>query len=223
MGITLDAFLDVDAVYMDEHFVLKSGKHSDRYINPDNILPHPTVLDGVTKAMAEAFASDVSSDDWICIGPDFGGNYLAHDVARHLGHLTGLDIPWVATKKQEDGSFIVEPDRGFEGWLNMPNVLVVEDLMTTGGSVQRLMEMLQTYGHRNVDGVCVAINRGGVTAEDLGVPRLFAAEEVQVETDEPRVCRWCAMQRSIVEDIGHGADFKRNNPDYAGGYKALLG
>lgn len=220
MSEVLDAFTGVDAVYVDEHFVLKSGKHSDRYINPDNILPYPSVLDPIVRMMAEPFV-DETNMYLACIGPDFGGNYLARDVARHLSVLSGINVPWIATKKQADGSFIIEPDRGFELRLGVADVLVVEDLLTTGGSVKRMMEAIARQGV-DIIGATVAINRGGVTAQDLGVPKLFAAENIDIETDSPGSCRWCAMERPIVEDIGHGADYKRKHPDYKGGYKTLL-
>src|SRR5579862_2439134 len=160
MGSTLDAFVDVDAVYLDKHFVLKSGKHSDRYINPDGIMPFPSLLDPITKQMEEPFVDEVSSY-LVCVGPAFGGNYLARDVARHLSELsdTGMNVLWVATRKLENGGFEVEPDRGFERTLQIAaDVLLVEDLLTTGGSVERLMDSLNPY---EVDwlGVTVAINR----------------------------------------------------------------
>lgn len=223
MGSTLDAFVSVDAVYLDEHFVLKSGKHSDRYINPDPIMPLPSLLGPITRQMAQPFADGVTSY-LVCVGPAFGGNYLARDVACHLSELNeaGEDVFWVATRKLENGGFEIEPDRGFEHILHIAtDVLLVEDLLTTGGSVERLMDSLSKYG---VDwlGATVAINRGGVTAENLGVPKLFAAEELTVETDEPCDCRWCAMERPIVTDIGHGGDFQRKHPDYSGGYKELV-
>jgi orotate phosphoribosyltransferase len=222
MGAVLDAFVQNDAVYMDKHFVLKSGKHSDRYINPDGIMPHPSVVDRITYLMAEPFTHQVVTDHFVCIGPAFGGNYLARDVARNLSDLSERELLWVATRKQSDGSFVIEPDRGFGDWLEDATVLIVEDLLTTGGSVGRLLEALRPWGVTPI-GVTAAINRGGVTAETLGVPRLVSAEEIEVETDEPRVCRWCALERPIVEDMGHGAEYKETHPNYEGGYVALLG
>lgn len=225
MGEILDAFVDAGAVYLDKHFVLKSGRHSDRYINPDSIMPLPSVLDPITRVMAEPFVDDVS-DNLVCVGPDFGGNYLARDVARHLSNLsdTGTNVLWVATKKQADGSFVIEPDRGFERILDTSDdVLVVEDLLTTGGSVRRTMESLNPWRkYLDIIGVTVAINRGGVTAEELGVPKLASAEDIEIETDPVESCRWCAMGRAIVKDIGHGAQFRAKNPNYKGGYVKLL-
>ncbi|HVX58639.1 MAG TPA: phosphoribosyltransferase family protein [Candidatus Saccharimonadales bacterium] len=209
------------AFYAGEHFVLKSGKHSEAYINPDVALTDPYIMAYVTDAMAEPFKCEQQAD-LVCVGPAFGGNYLAWDVARKVGEFSGFDVKWIATAKSPEGGFIIEPDRGFEKLLIGSNVLVVEDLLTTGGSVMELIESLKRYGDFNLIGVTVAVNRGGVTAEDLGVPRLHAAAEISIETDVPGNCRWCAMSRPIVTDIGHGAEFAAKNPGYPGGFKELL-
>lgn len=226
MGKVLDAFVEAGAVYVDEHFVLKSGRHSDCYVNPDAIMPLPSLFDPITLAMAVPFVDEVDSY-LVCVGPDFGGNYLARDVARQLSDLsdTGVDVYWIATRKLANGDFIIEPDRGFEQILDVAtSVLFVEDLLTTGGSVRRMMKAFTPWEETlDVLGVTVAINRGGVTAEQLGVPKLASVEEIEVETDEPHACRWCAIERPIVEDIAHGAEFKETNPRYTGGYVKLLG
>ena len=73
---------------------------------------------------------------------------------------------------------------------------------------------------------CIVNNAGILLVIDLresGIIKLFAAEELQVETDEPGNCRWCAMERPIVTDIGHGGDFQHHHPNYPGGYVELLG
>jgi len=218
MGV-LEDLNNAGAFYTGEHFVLKSGKHSEIYYNPDDLLTNPYVVDAVTSDMAVPFMG--GHRDLICVGPDFGGNYLAWDMARHLSGLAANDVKWIATIKQPDDSFIINPDRGFERLLVGADVLIVEDLLTTGSSVVQLIESLKNYGDFNLVGVTVAVNRGGVTAEQLGVPKLHAAAEITVEADEPDVCRWCAMERPIVTDIGRGDIYAKAHPHYAGGFKQL--
>jgi orotate phosphoribosyltransferase len=216
----LTRLTDLGAFYSGEHFVLKSGKHSEKYINPDVALTDPWVMDSATLSMAWPFKDEIR--DIVCVGPAFGGNFLAWDVARHLGSLTAYDVKWVATVKLPGGGFAVEPERGFEKVVGGADVLVVEDLLTTGGSVKELIGALVQQWAVNVIGVTVMVNRGGVTAESLGVPRLHAAADITVETDEPDNCRWCAMGRPIVANIGHGPQFRAAHPDYACGYKNLI-
>jgi len=221
MGAVLNDLMDVGAFYTGQHFVLKSKRHSETYINPDVALVYPSVFDLVTAQMAEPFLGDAHGD-LICIGPAFGGNFLAWDVARHLSAASVGEVKWIATQKSGKDSFIIEPDRGFEQMLPGADVLIVEDLLSTGGSVVKMIEALKVYCDFNIIGVTVAINRGGVTADMLNVPRLHAADEVDIETDDPEACRWCAMRRPIVLDIGHGKDFRASNPDFDIEYTNLL-
>jgi len=220
MNSVLRDLTSLGAYYTGEHFVLKSGNHSEAYINPDVMLSDPYVVDTVTVMMAEPFFN--LGHDVTCVGPAFGGNYLAWDVARHLGRLIDGKAKWIATAKSLGGGFMIEPDRGFEKLFVGSDVLVVEDLLTTGGSVLELIKSLRVYGDFNLIGVTAAVNRGGVTAADVSAPVLYAAANITVETDVPSACRWCAAGRPIVEDIGHGQDFKAKHPDYEGGYKRLL-
>jgi orotate phosphoribosyltransferase len=207
------------AYYSGEHFVLKSGKHSEVYYNPDDLLPYPYLVDRITSEMAAPFLGD--HDDLVCVGPDFGGNYLAWDVARHLSRDSHREVKWIATVKLPEGGFRIEPDRGFEKILIGSDVLIAEDLLTTGSSVLELIGSLTQYLDFNLIGVTVAVNRGGLTAEDLRVPKLHAAADITVEADEPDECRWCAMERPIISDMGHGNDYAETHHDYAGGYKLL--
>ena len=214
MDIVLNGLKRLGAFYADKHFVLKSGKHSEAYINPDVALMYPSVVHEAAQLMAWPFKDE--RRDIVCVGPAFGGNFMAWSVAEVLGRFSGYDIRWVATAKSPGGGFIIEPDRGFEdlllGGAEPASVLVAEDLLTTGGSVKELISSLSDYFVKFI----------GVTAEDLGVPVLHSAANITVETDEPRFCRWCAMERPIVEDVGHGLEYKLAHPDYVGGYIKLL-
>ena len=107
------------------------------------------------------------------------------------------------------------------GHIKNNNVLVVEDLLTTGGSVAKVCRQIEHLGG-NVIGVSAVVNRGGVTAEDLGVPKLNALAEVSFEAVDHVDCLLCKEEVPIVEDVGHGDKFRRANPDYAGGYEKLL-
>jgi orotate phosphoribosyltransferase len=70
-----------------------------------------------------------------------------------------------------------------------------------------------------VSAIC---NRGGVTAEDLGVPRLESLARVSYEAFEATGCPHCTAREPIVADIAHGKLFRDENPDYPGGYIELL-
>lgn len=222
MGAALETLTEVGSLYNGRHFVLKSGLHSEAYINPDVVLAYPWAIFTIAEVMATPFYEYAMDGDLVCVGPAFGGNYFAAAVSLSLSMMTGRHVRWVATRKIGSDSFEVEPDRGFERLLVGSDVLFVEDLLTTGGSVKRAINMLKGYCDFNLVGVTVAINRGGVSATDLEVPILHAAEEFNLETQPAESCRWCAEKRPIVEDAGHGDKYKLEHPDYPGGYVELL-
>jgi hypothetical protein len=62
-----------------------------------------------------------------------------------------------------------------------------------------------------------------VTAEDLHVPRLEQLASVQFNANDPADCPECKARAPIVEDMGHGDDYKKEHPDYVGGYVTLQG
>jgi orotate phosphoribosyltransferase len=110
---------------------------------------------------------------------------------------------------------------GFSDVLEESEVLVVEDLLTTGGSVKKVCDQVASCGG-TVSGVSVIVNRGGITAEQLGVPRLESLAQVSFTAVNEAECELCANHVPIVEDIGHGGEYKLTHPDYAGGYVKLL-
>jgi orotate phosphoribosyltransferase len=109
---------------------------------------------------------------------------------------------------------------GFVAEVTGKRVLVVEDLLTTGGSVEKVCREVEKVGGSLV-GVSVVCNRGGVAAADLGVARLEALATVSFEAQDAQTCTACQAHSPIVEDMGHGDDYKKEHPDYAGGYVKL--
>jgi orotate phosphoribosyltransferase len=93
-------------------------------------------------------------------------------------------------------------------------------LLTTGGSVEKVCREVEKVGGK-VIGVSVVCNRGSVAAEVLRIPRLHALAEVTFTANDADNCPECRSGMAIVEDMGHGDDYKKEHPDYAGGYEKL--
>jgi orotate phosphoribosyltransferase len=161
---------------------------------------------------------------WIDVvaAPAVGGIILAGFTAAALDRPN--DQPWEKAKavwadKQGDGFGFERA--GFRDVLEESEVLVVEDLLTTGGSVKKVCDQI-AYCGGNVSGVSVIVNRGGITAEQLGVPRLESLAQVSFSAVDEAECELCVNHVPIVEDIGHGGEFKQEHPNYEGGYIKLL-
>lgn len=159
------------------HFQLASGRHADIYIEKFRILQWPDVTEALCKQVAEHFAGQAN----IVAGPTTGGVILAYETARQMG------LPAIIAEERKD-----EPGREFRRGFEVgpgDRVLVVDDVLTTGGSVREVVDAVRGRG-ADVTGVAVLVDRtnGGV---DFGAP-FFACMTVDVASWAPEECALCA-------------------------------
>ena len=171
------AFRDAGAL-RDGHFVLASGKHSPRYLEKFQVLQWPRETERLCRAIADA-VRDLHPDT--VAGPTTGGIILAHEVARQLG------VRAVYAERDEAGKGRVFR-RGFQ-LAPGEHIVVVDDIMTTGGSVQETIEAVRAAGG-DVIAVAVLVDRSGGAAK-LGVP-LHALWSLDIPTYAPSGCPLCA-------------------------------
>uniref|UniRef100_A0A7C4GIP6 Orotate phosphoribosyltransferase n=1 Tax=candidate division WOR-3 bacterium TaxID=2052148 RepID=A0A7C4GIP6_UNCW3 len=161
-------------VLREGHFLLTSGRHSDRYFEKFRILEQPGVCEKFAARLAEHFRTATVAA--IC-GPTTGGIIIAYEVARQLG------VRCVIAEKAETGRKI---GRGFRLGPE-DRVLVVDDVLTTGGSIAETLAAVRQTGAQ-VAGVGVFIDRSSGVA--FGEP-FFAAYRQEVKTWEPAECPLC--------------------------------
>lgn len=212
------------AVLQDRHFVYASGKHGSGYINMDPLFPNLKLIAELGAELVIPFRATWADSDRPAVqtiaAPATGGILLAY-AAAYAWH-RDLSDPLPAVWADKNNGDLIFERAGFSQHLQGKNVLVVEDLLTTGGSVEKVCRQAEAHG-ANIVGVSAIINRGGVTAADLGVSRLEFLAEVSFEAIDAIACPLCEQAKPIVIDVGHGAKFQDDNPDYAGGYVKLLG
>jgi orotate phosphoribosyltransferase len=170
-------FRDAGA-FREGHFVLSSGKHSARYLEKFQVLQWPVRTTALSADIAE-WSRELGPRT--IAGPTTGGIILAHEVARQL------ELRAVYAERKESGRGR-EFRRGFE-LAPDERVLVVDDIMTTGGSVQETIDAVRSAGAQVV-GAAVLVDRSGGAAS-LGVP-LHALWTVDIPTYEPDDCPQCA-------------------------------
>ena len=184
------------------HIVLTSGRHTDSYVNKDALYPYTHDTSTLCKAMAEKFKD---SDVEVVVGPTMGAAILAQLVAYHLTDVTGREIFGVYADKDGQGGFVLR--RGYDQIVKGKNILVVEDLTTTGGSIKKVVEVSRDAGG-NVIGAIVIVNRGGVTKEQVGDPPIFTwLVELHLESWDESECELCEKGIPVNTDIGHGKEF----------------
>lgn len=166
----LSTLTKVGAFITDSHIVYTSGKHGSMYANKDAIYPHTSTISSLCKALAEAFSEDQVD---VVVAPALGGIILSQWVAHHLSQINQREVLAVYAEKIEGTKdFVIK--RGYDKLLPGKNILILEDVLTTGGSVRKVVELVRGL-EGDIIGVGALFNRGNISPEDLGnVPKLVA-------------------------------------------------
>ncbi len=182
----LELLRDSD-VLMEGHFQLTSGRHSDRFMQTSRVWQHPERAARLGQALAVKVLSQLGADTFRSVmGPAMGGIILGYEVARALG------LRAIYAEKEGDRMVI---KRGFQVSPGEP-FLVVEDALTTGGSVRKAIEALQAAGGVPV-AVAAAVDRSQGNA-DLGVP-MISLMELSIPSYHPKDCPLCRAGVALVK------------------------
>jgi orotate phosphoribosyltransferase len=191
---------ELGALIVDSHIVYTSGKHGSAYVNKDAIYPHTAATSSLCEQIARHFRGRGVD---VVIAPAVGGVILSQWTAHHLTGFEGHEVLGAYAEKREGGDgFIIK--RGYDRLVQGRRVLVVEDILTTGGSVKKVVETVRAIGG-DVVGVGALCNRGGIAATDIGgVPELFALINVSLESFDPSDCPLCRAKVPINTSVGKG-------------------
>lgn len=168
-------FRDSDAL-LEGHFVLSSGLHSPVYLQCALALQYPPDVAKFAKAIAEKL--DGESFDTVA-SPAIGGLVIGYETAR------ALNARFIWTERQ-NGEMTLR--RGFT-IKPKEKILVVEDVITTGGSTRECIQSIESNGGKVVGAASIIDRSGG--AADVGVPRISLAS-LEVPSYKPEDCPLCA-------------------------------
>jgi orotate phosphoribosyltransferase len=178
---TLETFRQAGA-YLNGHFRLTSGLHSSEYLQSALVLQHPIFAERLGRSLAESMPKGQ-----VVASPALGGLIIGHEVARAMG------ARFIFTERDPAGKMVLR--RGFS--LDaLETVVVVEDVVTTGGSTREVIELVQASGVR-VLGVGSIIDRSGGKV-DLGVPRVALAT-LNAVAWAPEECPLCKQGLPVVK------------------------
>jgi len=206
------------------HFVLKSGRHSDQYLNKDVIYPHVNIMQQIGEAIADLARTNHLPFFDVVIGPEKGGIILAQWTAFALrnqecpplapdicncetlvvshGRIHNIPPrnqecpPLALYAEKTDTGFTFK--RGYDQLLHNQQILLVEDILTTGGSIQAVTEATQQAGG-TVIGTIALVNRGNVQ-----LPNLYTLATMQATSWTPEECPLCKTGVPINTNVGHG-------------------
>lgn len=175
-------FIDTGAI-LEGHFLLTSGLHSPLYVEKFQVLQYPEHTAKLCAELAKRFAGDNIE---LVVGPVTGGVLLAHEVGKNLGTRA------IFTERENGRmtlrrGFVIKPGE---------RVLIVEDIVTTGGSVDEVIEVVREHGGNPV-AVGLLVDRSGGKV-DFGIPSQ-ALLHLSVTTYKPEECPLCASDVPITK------------------------
>lgn len=158
---------------LEGHFLLSSGKHSNRYVQCAKLLQYPDMAE---KAVGEIVEKLKDREIDVVVGPAMGGIVVAYELGRQLGK------PAFFTEREENQ---MKLKRGFfieKG----QKVLIAEDVVTTGKSSYEAIKVVEEYGGEIV-GIAALVDR---TTAELDYP-IFAAGKLHIDTYDKNQCPLC--------------------------------
>jgi len=174
--------------YLQGHFRLTSGLHSPEYLQCARVLMYPEYAGQLGRQIADALQAltHLQTFDMV-VSPAVGGLIIGHEAARNL------EARFLFTERNAEGrmelrrGFAVEPGE---------TAVVVEDVVTTGGSTAEVVALLRQAGV-SVKAAASIIDRSGGSA-DVGIPRIALAT-LKVVAYDPAACPLCAQGLPVVK------------------------
>jgi orotate phosphoribosyltransferase len=183
------ALFEETGAYLHGHFRLTSGLHSGEYLQCAKVLAYPNYAERLGRQLAERIRALVAPDALdVVLSPAMGGIVIGHEVARALGTRALFTERDAATN-----TMLLR--RGFE-IAPGERAVVIEDVITTGGSTKEVMQVVQAAGARVLAAGSI-IDRSGGRA-DVGVPRA-ALETLEALAYQPEDCPLCRDGIALVK------------------------
>lgn len=161
---------------LEGHFILTSGLHSPHYIEKFRVLEQPHYTEILCRKITDNFRDEKVS---VVIGPMTGGIILSYETGKQLGTRA------IFTERI-DGKMVLR--RGFR-LIPEDRVLIVEDIITTGGSVQEIIDVVRSYGSTIVGLSCLVDRSSGMAHFDVPYKPLLRMEVVNYKPDECPQCK----------------------------------
>lgn len=189
MATSVMDLFEKTGAYLRGHFRLTSGLHSGEYLQCAKVLAHPAYAERLGRDLAARIGHLSGTDSLdVVIAPAMGGIIIGHEVARALKTRSLFTERDAATNE-------MTLRRGFE-IKSGESVVVIEDVVTTGGSTKEVVQLARAAG-ANVAAAGSIIDRSGGSA-DVGVPRV-SLEILNPVTYGPEECPLCKQGIPVVK------------------------
>jgi len=194
----LDLLYKTNVIITNDHFVYSSGKHGSDYIDKTAVFLHPRTTLEFCFEIASHFL-DCNID--VVLGPAVGGAIVSQWVTFALNIMEKTSVIFAFADKTEDGFTI---KRGFRKLICDKNVLLVDDVLHTGGSIEKVIKEVRKY-NANIIGLGFLFDRGGKNLQkELGIPNLFSCIDLEMTSFDKNKCPMCEKNIPINTDFGKG-------------------
>ncbi|MGF7060369.1 orotate phosphoribosyltransferase [Brassicibacter mesophilus] len=180
--MVIEILKEVEAL-LEGHFLLSSGRHSNRYVQCAKLLQYPEKAEKVLSVVTDKI-KDLDID--VVVGPAMGGIIVAYELGRQLGK------PAIFTER-ENGMMTLR--RGFEIKKGQ-KILITEDVVTTGKSSLETIEVLKSYGAEVIGIACIVDRRG--SNSEIEYP-IYSAIKLEVESYDKDDCPLCKQGITYVK------------------------
>lgn len=188
-GATIEEIFDAAGALRRGHFLLKSGRHSERYLEKFAVLQYPSLAVEIGRRLAEALAPH---EPTLVVGPTTGGVLLAFEVARQLEGGGGT-VRGVFAEPMERGVRALR-----RGWPvgAADRVVLVDDILTTGASLAETAQAVRVAGARPL-AAAVIVDRSTAPFDD-DYP-VHALGRIEIASWEADACPLCAAGEPLVK------------------------
>ncbi|SHE84774.1 orotate phosphoribosyltransferase [Clostridium fallax] len=181
--MVIDILKESEAL-LEGHFLLSSGRHSNRYCQCAKLLQYPDKAEKVLKVVKEKLEKDNIECDLV-VGPAMGGVIVAYELGRQLGK------PAIFTER-ENGEMTLR--RGFK--INPgQKVIITEDVVTTGKSFKEAAKVIEKQGGVVVAVICI-VDR---TSEKVTDYPMYSAVKLNIESYDPKDCPLCKEGKPYIK------------------------
>ena len=182
------------------HFEYTKGEHGEWYFNKNKLNFNPNWMGEISLFLARDFQA--RSIDTVA-GTALGAITLSDRVATHLTRLDGRIIPGIFAEK-DPVTGKLEFKRTFAEAIKRKRVLIIEDVLNTGGSAKDMVDAILKTGGIPI-AISALVNRGGVKPEDIGGVPIKSLLDVNMERWSPQDCRLCKDGIPLNQIVGHAA------------------
>lgn len=165
--------LENNGTILKGHFLLTSGRHSDTYVEKIKLLQYPNAVEKIAQLMKQKLPEDLLNKTDIVIGPAMGGIIFAYELAKQLNKKNMFAQRNAEGKLHFRSGFEIEKNK---------NVILVEDIVTTGKSIKELISLVNE-AEMNIQAVTAIVYRSGNDL-NLGVP-FYPLLEMNIESFPP--------------------------------------